>query len=85
MLLLGPLNLPFQVERTRVFPCKDISFALHQVHRVKPALGEHREGVDLCLSAVEILSLANLHIPCKTPSPGHVDWKLISSRTNNGC
>ena len=49
MLLLGPLNLPFQVDRTRVFPCEDISFTLHQVHRVKPAVGEQREGVDLCL------------------------------------
>ena len=66
MVLLGPLNLPFQVDRTRVFPCEDISFALHQVHRVKPAVGEHREGVDLCLSTAEIL-----YIPCKTPSPGH--------------
>ena len=72
MLLLGPLNLPFQADRTCAFPREDISFALHQVHRVKPAVGEHRGGVDLWLSTTEILSQANLHIPCKTPSPGHV-------------
>ena len=72
ILLLGPLNIPFQVERTRIFRGEDISFALHQLHRVKPEVVEHREGVDLCLSTAEIPCLADLHIPCKTPFLGHV-------------
>ena len=71
MSLLGPRKLPYQVDSTLVFLFVGIFYALHQVHWVRPAVGEHDEGVGLCLSTSEILSLANLHIPCKTPSLDH--------------